>query len=225
MLLRTRRQSPAAEEGRAAVARLKSAIDEIEIDRPALDLAPAVRRLSDNDLEARYRTSQDIDARERELKSIDQDIRSLVVRLDDRKRGDPKSLLLPVATVGTLRDLIESRSVHLTAEKAARREYAAADEARRAAVAELEEIGDPVDLSAFASQISNLRDRAGRLALSLLCEIGGTEAAATLEEALIGLTPWQGRSRRSLGDTTGGDYGAGWPEDCGPRPCGRSVPA
>lgn len=189
----------AAEEGRAAVARLKAAIDEIEIDQPLLDLAPAVKRLTDNDLEARYRTSQDIDARERELKSVDQDIRSLVVRLGRSEASDPKSLLLPVATVGTLEDLIDSRSVHLNAETAARREYAAADEARRAALAELEDIGDPVDLSAFASQISNLRDRAGELALLALRD-RCAEATATLEDALIGLAPWQG-DRRDLSAT------------------------
>ncbi len=181
----------AVKESRRAVDRIRETIDAIDVDEPMLGLASAVKRLTDLDLEARFRTSQDIDTRRRELQSIEQDIDGLIVRLGRSKGGDASTLLLPAATVGTLQGLIEQRSGLLADEKTARREYDDAEANERAAAAELEGIGDVDDLSALADQFSRLREQANGRGLEAL-EEQCSSLARSLNEAIAGLSPWSG---------------------------------
>ncbi|WP_162901573.1 AAA family ATPase [Breoghania sp. L-A4] len=177
-----------------AVTRATEVLEAIVVDEPALAIARAVKRLSEDDLEARYRTSQDIENRRRELRHIERDIADLCARLGRPDIEDPKSLVLPAATRGRIQELIEQRSGLLAREETAREEAGAARARRAAAAQALEEINEtdePADLADFTRRIGDLRedlDDRTRAARESRCH----ELEADLGAALAALAPWRG---------------------------------
>jgi len=170
----------------------KDVLGTIVSDAIALQIAAAVRRLSEDMVEARFRTASDIESRRLELQNIDDRIKARVVRLNPSEAAEPQKLLLPVAATGRLRELTEQRGGLAAAEALARKEWDAAEEEREAAeTAAITETGEFRDLSALAETVNTLRDKE---------EIKAYEEAATqcktlkadLEILVSGLSPWKG---------------------------------
>ena len=100
----------ALDENRRAAERAGAKRDAIDIDETGLEIARAVKRISEDMLEARFRTSADIEDRRHELRTIEGDIAALLKRLGRADEDDPQQLILPAAAVGQIRELVEQRS-------------------------------------------------------------------------------------------------------------------
>lgn len=190
----------ALKESEEAAARARQAMAAITLDRKALDIAKAVRRLSEDDLEARYRTSQDIDNRRRELRLIEQDIADLCARLGRADTTEPKSLVLPAATLGRIQELIEQRSGLKAREETASEEAETAKERAATCATALEQLDAPNDLTEFARQIARLRDDLDGRAVEAL-QRRCVELAADRDAALAALMPWRGEADALVGLT------------------------
>ncbi|MEH6953033.1 AAA family ATPase (plasmid) [Nitrobacter sp. NHB1] len=82
---------------------------EVVVDEAALRLEERVERLAD--LRARHVTAdKDIPERRLQLRQLDLAISGILQRIERSDEPDPKRLVLSAATIGRLRDLIESRS-------------------------------------------------------------------------------------------------------------------
>ncbi|MGO3931376.1 ATP-binding protein [Rhodopseudomonas pseudopalustris] len=98
---------------------------EVVVDEAALRLEERVERLADS--RARHVTAdKDIPERRLQLRQLDLAISGILQRIERSDEPDPKRLVLPAATIGRLRDLIESRSGIEGATRNAARELAEA---------------------------------------------------------------------------------------------------
>ena len=181
----------AFEESRRAADRAAAGRDAINIDEAALEIAQAVKRISEDTLEARFRTSADIENRRRELRTIEEDIATLLNRLGQPDVGDPQQLILPAADVGQIRELIEKRGELVAGEQSAREEWEAAEERRKAAETTIKEIGEVGDLSVFAQAVDAARDDADARSFNERSRQCGT-LEEELDALIEGLTPWRG---------------------------------
>jgi len=91
------------------VERLASELDAIVVDETTLPLSERVERIGE--LRARYVTAEkDIPERRLQLRQADLKIAGILSRVGREGEPEPQRLLLSAATIGALRDLIESRS-------------------------------------------------------------------------------------------------------------------
>ena len=179
------------DENRRAAERAGTKRDAIEIDETALEIALAVRRISEDTLEARFRTSVDIENLRRELQTIEGDIAAILKRLGRVDEDDPRQLILPAAARGQVLELIEERSGLDAAEQSTREEWEAAEERRIEAEGSVKEIGDVGDLSAFVQAIGVVRDNADARSLEeISCQRATLEKE--LDASIASLTPWCG---------------------------------
>ena len=181
----------ALDENRRSVERIGVKRDAIDIDEAALEIALVVKRLSEDTLEARFRTSADIENRLRELRTIEGDIAAILNRLGRADENNPQQLILPAAVGGQIRELIEQRGGLVSSEQSAREEWEAAEERRKEAEAVVKEMGEVGDLSAFVRTIDAVRGNANAQSfeeISRQC----TALEEELEALIAGLTPWCG---------------------------------
>ena len=181
----------ALDENRRSVERIGAKRDAIDIDEAALEIALVVKRLSEDTLEARFRTSADIENRLRELRTIEGDIAAILNRLGRADENNPQQLILPAAVGGQIRELIEQRGGLVSSEQSAREEWEAAEERRKEAEAVVKEMGEVGDLSAFVRTIDAVRGNAnGQSFEEISCQCAALEEE--LEASIAGLTPWCG---------------------------------
>ncbi len=192
---RLSRESAAAkttfEESERVVKRAKSARSAIKVDSSILSLGARIERLVKDDNEAKYRTSKDISSRQRELATVEDDLRGMLRRLGAQKTDDPESLLIPAATVGRIKELIEPLSGIEADERTAREEVERTEEKLKQAKTALATFTDSVDLTNLMECLATVRDDGDdreRTQLDKRC----SELDDDLSAALEALMPWQG---------------------------------
>ena len=181
----------ALDEHRHAAERAGAKRDAIDIDETALAIAQAVKRITEDMLEARYRTATDIENLRRELRTVEGEIAALLKRLGRAEEDDPQQLILPAPALGQIRELLEQRSGLAAAEQSAREEWETAEERRKEAEGEVKEIDDVGDLTEFAQAIEAVRDNADARSFEEISRQCAT-LEGELDELIAGLTPWRG---------------------------------
>ncbi len=175
--------------------RLAEDIEGIVLDTPVLALGERIERLGES--AARFRGAEDdLPKRRASLASLQGGIDALLNALGRPGEPDPARLVLPAATIGSVRNLIEQRSGLAAAHDAAAAEAEAAAAAVEAARDELARLGAPPPDDAGRSAtlratINRLRqsDLAARLHLA---ERELPSSRRRRDEALAALSPWAG---------------------------------
>ncbi|MGB3643541.1 MAG: AAA family ATPase [Mesorhizobium sp.] len=199
---------------------LTEQIDKEEVDGIALALVDRVSRLPE--LRARYLTAtKDIPERRLQIREADVAIAGILRRVDRTDEPDPERLVLPAATVGALRDLLERRSGIASSLKTAENEVSDArrrvDEARAGAEAAGHAVESNADgdgaAAALAATLSAFRTDDHRARLRLADKTLASHRD-TLSERLRALRPWVG-SPDDLLDTNVPDRFSieGWKND------------
>ncbi|MBE0703352.1 MAG: hypothetical protein IH582_09310, partial [Afipia sp.] len=147
-----------------------------------------------------YATAQeDLPKRKQALSESSRKVDLILATLGQSDADDPKSLLIPAATIGTLRDLISEKSGVDVARQSAEKEHDAARQAlekeQRARQA-LDGQGTQIDAGKVAQLQSVLRRlRDGNLVTELrLAERGVRAKRQDFDDAVGGLHPWTGDS-------------------------------
>lgn len=171
-------------------------LEGLVFDNRLLEMTDQLDQLSD--AAARYATAQeDLPKRKQALSETNRKVDLILATLGQTNVGDPKSLLIPAATIGALRDLISAKSGVDVARQSAEKEYAAARQAvekehrdRHA----LDGQGVAIDAGKIAQLQSVLRRlRDGNLIAELrLAERAVLAKRQTFDDAAIELHPWAG---------------------------------
>ncbi len=187
------------------IERLVSEVDAIVVDETALPLSERAERLAD--LRARYVTAEkDIPERRLQLREADLAIAGILGRIEREREPAPRRLLLNAATVGALRELIESRSGIDGAMRVAADELAEARRRLAEATAMLREFGEDPDASraparsvaGLAATVAALRSTDHRVQ-QRLAERAYEAAREILADRLRALHPWQGEAGDLIG--------------------------
>lgn len=176
--------------------KIREDLEGLVTDMPLLQMTDRLDQLAD--AAARYTTAEeDLPKRRDSLSEWTRKINLILATLGESDVDDPKSLLVPAATIGTLRDLITEKSGIDVARQSAEKEHDAARQAlekeQRARQA-LDGQGAAIDAGKVAqlqSVLSRLRD--GNLAAEVrLAERGIPDKQRAFDDAVGGLHPWTG---------------------------------
>lgn len=185
-------------EVRSGLARLTKEIEtfeaqigEISVNDDILNHGEAIDRLQADDLEARYKTANDIGNRERERDALKDQLERRLQELGRSGEKDPSALLLPAAIVAQLRELISRRSGIEAKRDGAAEELDRAKEAVDKAKVSLGTYSVLVDLTRFTSRIEVLRNAADEDRLKALKQVLST-AEEECDDAVSLLAPWHG---------------------------------
>ena len=179
--------------------REQKAREELEglvVENRLLEMADRLDQLAD--ATARYATAQeDLPKRKQALSESSRKVDLILVTLGQTDVDNPKSLLIPAATIGTLRDLISEKSGVDVALQSAEKEHEAAwlaIEKEERARQILDSQGTQIDAGKVAQLQSVLRRlRDGNLVAELrLAERGVPTKRQDFEDAVGGLHPWSG---------------------------------
>ncbi|MGI9434661.1 MAG: ATP-binding protein, partial [Geminicoccaceae bacterium] len=138
-----------------------------------------------------YRSADDLSVRQQERARIDDQIAQVIERLGRPAVDDHKALLLPVGVVGGLRELIAAHSGLEAAEEVARNELASAEDRHDEAVNAKARVGSPIDVTALQA-IADRHQGDGVDAKLQHRQDSRATLAQEIDEALLGLGPWQG---------------------------------
>jgi uncharacterized protein YhaN len=176
--------------------KVREELEELVVENRLLEITDQLDQLSD--AAARFATAQeDLPKRKQALSESNRKIDLILATLGQTDVGDPKSLLLPAATIGALRDLISARSGVDVARQSAEKEHEAARQAvekeqrdRQA----LDDQGAALDARKIAQLQSVLRRlRDGNLVAELrLAERAVPAKHQAFDDAGIELHPWAG---------------------------------
>ncbi|NNE41558.1 MAG: AAA family ATPase, partial [Marinicaulis sp.] len=185
-------------EVRSGLVRLKKEIETVEaqvaqisVDDNILNQGEAIDRLQADDLEARYKTANDISNRERERETLRDQLERRLQELGRSGEEDPSALLLPAANVAQLRELISRHSGIEAKRDGAAEEFERAKEAVEKAIVAHDAYSDLVDLTRFSKRIEGLRSAADEDRLAAL-KHARIAAGEECDDAISLLTPWQG---------------------------------
>jgi uncharacterized protein YhaN len=180
------------------ISQLSDQMREIVVNESALRIAERVERLAE--LRARYVTAEkDIPERRLQLRELEVAMSAILHRIERPEEAAPKRLVLGAATIGRLRDLIESRSVIDAAVRTAAGELA---EAQRRLVETAAKLpgsdADPqvrderertfAELSAVVEALRSADHDVRRRH----AERARADAVDVLNDRLAELRPWQG---------------------------------
>lgn len=175
---------------------LDAEIAEIAVDETILSLGDRLERLGD--AAGRYRGAEDdLPKRRATLDEVEARTGVLLRALGRDDEAEAERLLVPVAVIGSLRDLIERRSGIVASDASASEELAAAtmalDRARenRDRLAGRASPDDAPRLAALKAALARLRqgDLSARLRLA---EREAVRLQRVFEQALAALAPWMG---------------------------------
>lgn len=177
---------------RADIERVEDEIGSIQLDDRLLSLSDRIGQLSKG--QARFGSAEeDLPKRRTALIERQATIAAILARLGQSGCERPETLLLPAATVGALRDLIETRSGVEATLQTATRELAAAKAALEAADADRQAVFDgaqpnTIDVSRLTTCLSVIRrgDHGTRLRLA---ERGLPDLQRRFDEAVQPLLP------------------------------------
>ncbi len=178
----------------AAVCRAEKELEAITIDEEVLAIAPCVKRLNEDGLEARYRLSNDTPQCQEEQRNLHEKIKLTVMKLAQKDDITASQLMLPTALVGELRDLIEKRDALFTKVQDAEREWEEAQFITREAesvCSELTEVADLENLEQSIKQSKNAPTLEQLHSAREACKA----AKASYDAAISALAPWNGSSQ------------------------------
>jgi uncharacterized protein YhaN len=179
--------------------REQKVLEELEglvVENRLLEMTDQLDQLSD--AAARYATAQeDLPKRKQALSESNRKIDLILATLGQTDVGDPKSLLIPAATIGALRDLISTKSGVDVARQSAEKEHEAARQAVEKEQRDRQALdGQGVALDAgkiaqLQSVLRRLRD--GNLIAELrLAERAVPAKRQAFDDATTELHPWAG---------------------------------
>lgn len=176
--------------------KIRAELEELVIDTDLLEMADRLDQLAD--AAARYTTAEeDLPKRRESLATWSRKVDLILATLGQQDVDDPKSLLIPAATIGVLRDLLSEKSGVDVARNSAEKEQEAAKQAlerEQRARQTLDHQGVSIDAGKAAqlqSILTRLRD--GNLAAELrLAERGILDRRQAFDDACGGLHPWTG---------------------------------
>lgn len=175
-----------------ALQRAQAELDAITCDETGRSLAGQVRRLQEDDLEARYKTSNDIEKRRSEQDSLRESIADQLLRLDQPADTDAKTLILPAARTGEIKSLMAAVSAIEAELKSALREYEDAKSETQDAQQELETYRGPKDDPTPMKFTLEPAKDAPKPENLKTAEDSVHKARAERDNAIAALTPWQG---------------------------------
>ena len=114
------------------VGRITAKSSSVDVDELVLSISERIRGLADRKVR-HISAGLDLPNRKTELQILDNSVANCLAALGRRAEPDPAALLLPAATVGVVRNLVEQRSGIATSARVAREEAAAAVDALQAA--------------------------------------------------------------------------------------------
>ncbi|MGL5445902.1 MAG: AAA family ATPase [Rhabdaerophilum sp.] len=176
--------------------KVREELKDLVVEDRLLEMTDQLDQLSD--AAARYATAQeDLPKRKQALSESNRKVDLILATLDQKDVNDPKLLLIPAATIGTLRDLISEKSGVDVARKSAEKEH---ETARQAVEKEqrdwqaLDGQSVPIDAGKIAQLQSVLRRlRDGNLIAELrLAERAIPAKRQAFNDAAIELHPWTG---------------------------------
>ncbi len=178
-------------------ARLEDVLKTIPTDDAVLAQKDAIARLTDEDLEARFRAAKDIEKLERSRRGAQDDIGRKLKQLGRSNDEDPSSLIISAAVLGRINELAGLQGGVETAASTAREEHDRAarlvDKRKHA----LEAFDDDDDLSALDQQFDALSkefdSRDVQEAENVVARLG-----RDVDAALSNLVPWLGDARALL---------------------------
>lgn len=176
--------------------KVREDLEELVVESRLLEMVDRLDQLSD--AAARYATAQkDLPKRQQALSESDRKLDLILATLGQTDITDPKSLLIPAATIGTLRDLISTKSGVDVARQSAEKEYEAARQAVEKEQRDLQALNghgaalDAGKIAQFQSVLRRLRD--GNLIAELrLAERAVPTTRQAYDDAVSGLHPWAG---------------------------------
>ncbi|MGQ2908775.1 MAG: AAA family ATPase [Aliihoeflea sp.] len=176
--------------------KVREELEGLVVENSLLEMTDQLDQLSD--AAARYATAQeDLPKRKQALSESNRKVDLILATLGQTNVGDPKSLLIPAATIGALRDLISARSGVDVARHSAEKEFEAARQAfekeQRDRLA-LDGHGASIDAGKIAQLQSVLRRMRDS---NLVAEVRLAERAVpakrqAFDDAKTELHPWAG---------------------------------
>lgn len=176
--------------------KVREEMEGLVIENRLLEMTDQLDQLSD--AAARYATAQeDLPKRKQALSESDRKVDLIIATLGQTDVDDPKSLLIPAATIGTLRDLISAKSGVDVARQSAEKEFEAARQAVEKEQRDRQALdgqGAPIDAGKLAQLQSALRRlRDGNLVAELrLAERAVPAKRQAFDGATTELHPWAG---------------------------------
>ena len=175
--------------------RVTTKIASVDVDAVILAISERVRSLTDRKVR-HVSAGLDLPSRRTELQILDNAVATCLASLGKSSAPDPAKLLLPAATIGAVRAMVEQRSGIVTSVRVARDEAAAAADALQAArerVGEERAVPEPAR-ARLASALSTARASGHLREIKTAREVA--DAGAIRWEAAIGrLHPWSGDAR------------------------------
>lgn len=181
------------------VERLSTKIASVEMDDVILAISERVRGLADR--KVRYISAGlDLPSRRTDLQILDSAVATCLAALGRSSESDPAALLLPAATVGAVRNMVEQRSGIATSVRVARDEAAAAHDALQTArdrVGEERAVPEPAR-ARLISALSKARGSGYVREIKTAREVGD-EREIRWEAAIRRLHPWSGDAQALAG--------------------------
>ncbi|MER9599985.1 AAA family ATPase [Mesorhizobium sp. M0244] len=185
--------------------RLSASVDEIErvttkiasvdVDAEILVISERVRGLADRKVR-HVSAGLDLPSRRTELQILDNAVATYLAALERSSEPDPAKLLLPAATIGAVRTMVEQRSGIVTSVRVAREEAVAAADALQEArerVGEERAVPEPAR-ARLVSALSTARASGYMRETKAACEAADA-GAIRCEAAIAHLHPWSGDAR------------------------------
>lgn len=183
-----------AETETQAAERAQAELDAIVCDETGRSLSEQVKRLQGDDLEARYKTSDDIEKRRAERDRLQDSITNKLIRLNQPVDTNAKTLILPAARAGELKSLMAEINTTEAELKSATREYEEAESETQDAQQELEAYQAPRDDPASIKSALELAKDAPKPGDLKSTEDSVNKARAEQGSAMAVLAPWQGEA-------------------------------
>lgn len=175
--------------------RVTTKIASVDVDAEILAISERVRGLADRKVR-HVSAGLDLPSRRTELQILDNAVTSCLAALGRSSEPNPAKLLLPAATIGAVRTMVEQRSGIATGLRVARDEAVAAVDALQAArerVGEERAVPEPAR-ARLASALSTAR-ASGHLREIKTAREAADAGAIRWEAAIRRLHPWSGDAR------------------------------
>ncbi|GLQ82781.1 sugar translocase [Mesorhizobium huakuii] len=185
--LRTRLSASADE-----LERVTTKIASTDVDATILAISERVRGLADRKVR-HVSAGLDLPSRRTELQILDNAVATCLAALGKSSEPDPAKLLLPAATIGAVRTMVEQRSGIVTSVRVAREEAAAAADALQAARERVgEERAVPEPARARLVSALSAAKASGYMRETKAARETADASAVRWEAAIARLHPWSG---------------------------------